>query len=471
MTRIRIALMLAIVFAVAAQSAEFRTTSIQISNEGAAPFLVQADDDTAPELAIIDGSRLTIGSGDVGERDGITLDLPDGAQYFDVTDVNGDGQADVVILTGTSVAYVSLGEEGLRDALEVLFPLEDPPSPRRAEPWPRVLVIAHEGATVVAIPYETRMELRAIDGELIETISLTGDSALSAPVGSQFIAWSVDPPQIGPGNALELRVNAILQGAPQLPGRPAEDTTVGGRLGTARQARAAADLDPDHWPWFPLRRGGDTQQRVLYALAPPEYRHTFIRMRWPETRDLPEVEDAFYTSPKRRYPGIIAVDESTLPDFNGDGFVDLLLWNAPMPGTSVDSLSRAVQEQSWPLRITAHLFDAERGLYEAAPRGHIDLRAPTMWFIERSRGVPLRHLLPRDLDGDGGTDIALASSERVFGIWLFRDRLRASPDFTFEAPADIREVALEAPLGGDAGHIVVLRTDRAFHAVRIVSAE
>ena len=63
-------------------------------------------------------------------------------------------------------------------------------------------------------------------------------------------------------------------------------------------------------------------------------------------------------------------------------------------------------------------------------------------------GAPLRHLVMRDLNDDGRTDIGLASGEHTYSIWLFDEGFDAQPDFSQRFPEPIKEVAFAEELHG-----------------------
>jgi hypothetical protein len=161
--------------------------------------------------------------------------------------------------------------------------------------------------------------------------------------------------------------------------------------------------------------------------------------------------------PERRYPGRLILPDADLPDFNGDGYVDLLLWSTPEPGTSLDALTKVVAVATWPLRITAHLFSPDKGRYEPKVAGHTFCRLPVPWFLTFESGTPLRNCVLADFDGDGRTDCAWSTTPDSFSIWLYKDGLRAKPDFHSAFPEAISRVEFQADLDGQGRTAVGLR--------------
>jgi hypothetical protein len=171
--------------------------------------------------------------------------------------------------------------------------------------------------------------------------------------------------------------------------------------------------------------------------------------------------------PMRSYPGRLGVLEDS-PDFNGDGFADLLLWNTPMPGTSVESLVRTLLGRTWPVRLTVHLFSVEKQRFEPSVAASLSVKAPVPWFLDEEG--PVRHPVFRDFNGDGNSDLAFCTDENTFSVWLYQDGFKSAPDETHVFDEPITRVELTADLDESGRHAIVLRSEHHRHALLPASA-
>lgn len=431
--------------------------SIPIQHSEADGLLVDVDRNSIPELLVIDHHVVTVfRAGDT--KPFATVKLPDGAAAVDVFDIDRDGLAEVLAVHGIRVlAFELLGNS---DAVE-LFTLDTPLSASRPQPFPYAMAVEWEGAVAIALPRKTSIELRGLDGTPLTTFSSAGPDA-GVDYGRPLSVRGIDPPQAGSANTLELRVSMIHDLVPELPDALGASAEPLGRPGTLSHAREATLRDPSTWPWFPLQPGTDRGARVRYALESPDFRDTLIRI-WPAVDDTPEDEQKTF-----RYPGaLVPYNEGNLPDFNGDGYTDLFLWKAPVPGGSVDALARAATGGAWPLTTTVHLYDPALGKFDARPSSPLKHQVAVPWFVTTAQGSPLRHVTFSDWDGDGRSDLGCSVEPNTFAIWFYRDGFTASPDVehSFAEPLTALEALHAVPNAPEA--TLLFRSPRAFHTIRV----
>lgn len=450
-------------------AASFNVQELPIQHPEAKTFIAHADDDAIADIFILDGRTLII---HYGASPGVPSSaiLAKGTSALDICDIDGDGRREIISIAGRKVLRQAIPAPGRAAAPPaILFECETLLAGPVVAPHPYVLAVPYEGRTLLALPCFNRLELRSLDGELVAEFPILQQARAADSLSTPFSAWAINPPQAGPSGALEFRVSTFADAAPELPEalRPPLDPRLTYRLGTARHVREAAAQAPETWPWFPLRTDGTPRERVLYALARPDYADTLILIRSPDARNLPERRNAYAYTSKRRYPGILLLPRDVLPDFNGDGYADLLLWKAPLPGTSLDSLSRAAYGGTWPLQLSVHLYSPEDGLFRPGPQGHLRQRVPITWFMAREFGAPIRNPTLRDFDGDGGTDLAFSPRPKEFALWLYRDGFAKEPDYVASFPGRILDVELMADLEGNGKTTILLRSEKAFYALRL----
>jgi hypothetical protein len=284
----------------------------------------------------------------------------------------------------------------------------------------------------------------------------------AAAPGTAFEAWSVPDAPVGGDAGLEFRVRqrqSLRIDLPQeLRGLQRQRELPRGRRVGPSQLADAAGRPSAQWPWFALRAESDAAAednlRVHYAPAPPDFRDTMVVIRsrkvGPTPPPLPEAA--------RLYPGMLGAPPGALPDFNGDGFTDLLLWLAPRPGRSIDSIARAAVENTWPIHLRVHLYLPERRRYDARPAGRIDAELPAVWLLLMQRtGSPLRNAVFEDFDGDGRTDAAWSTSATDYAAWRYDDGFGARADFEHEFPEPILRVERTAPMSFGLRRSIVLR--------------
>jgi hypothetical protein len=446
-------------------SALFDAWDIPLSDPAAPVFLAHADADKTTDIFVLNGNSITAWPAG-SRRPPVTAVLAEGTSGFDIADVDNDGLSEIIAVCGDNIMSCRLVERGAEPAAKTLFVLRNQLSAPSVQPFPYVMAVQYDGAPALALPCETTFDLRGFDGALIASFPIGSETAHRISYGSPFSAAWVDPPQAGPAGSIEAEVNRVISFEPELPAGmlPIATQSPGYRRGTLLQARDAASEGPESWPWFPLKTDGSTAQRALYALARPDYRDSVVCVREANSENVDLSGKNVVVGPQRRYPGVLCVLPDDLPDFNADGYVDLLLWRAPEPGVSLDSLTRVVLGQKWTVNLTAHLFSPRKNRFEPLPASHIALQIPVDWFIAMTASGPLRHVVLRDFNGDGRTDLGCAVSENEWAAWLSgADGFAPRPDFSRQFDEPIDRVEFRACLDGGASTSIGLRTRTALH--------
>ena len=426
-------------------------------------FVAQADRDASPEIFVLSGFTLTLLQ-DGGTRKSATFTLDPSTSVIDVTDLDDDGIPELCSVVGPEIRWRSLAPGSPESTSTILFSWDTLLAQSDGGPRPYVLATKWRGEPALALPDSEGLVILSLSGEVLHRFPLEDAGR------SHMRVTHAIPPQAGPPGALEFWADDALDAPGSLgPGEWADGPVPTARRASYAQAREASGLPPEDWPWFLLTPTSDPVRRVVYALPESGRGDTLIRLRGEGRREVPESSAAFTYSPQRRYPGTIVVPPETPPDFNSDGYADLLLWSSPMPGTSVESLMRAAQSRTWPIRLTTHLFSPTRNLYQGQPASRIEIRVPLAWTLLSSNGLPLRHLVMRDINGDGRTDLALATGRARFALWLckYPGAFSKEPDYSAELPEAIRDVALVADMGEFHTSVIALRGEKAVYVLTL----
>ncbi len=442
----------------AAHAAVFDVYTIPLEDPCAEVFLAQTSPEAAPGLFVLEGSRLTLYR-NAGAGDPVAVVLDSGTSAFDVADLDGDGQSEVVAICGDRIVAYSL-EPGGTPARSELFELETQLADPLAGPYPHVLTTAKADRTVLVLPTETALEVRKHDGSIESSHPIASEEEPAGATAREFRVGSADVAQAAPAGSLEARVTHVVEPRLETPGGlfPAHQPKPYYRRGTSLQAHDAAGLDAAMWPWFPLRTDGTTELRAHYAMG----RRTLVRLRNPERPNT--AADLFELGPVRRYPGEIVVLPRDLPDFNGDGYVDLVLWSTPDPALSVGSISRDLLRQDRPVRLAIHLFLPEKNRFAPRPAAWFTCRVPALGFLMQGAAGPLHNMVLRDFDGDGRTDCGLSVRENAFAVWLYDDGFLPQPAYALPEPPV--GLAFKEDLDGNGRTSLAFRTTHAIHVFR-----
>lgn len=436
-------------------SALFDVKTIPLQAPDSHVFLAHADRDTQADVFVLEKTSVAIFS---SQLDTVrTIALPEGATAMDVADLDNDGQTELVMVCGDRIVSVPLNTEETPVAKD-LFSLHTQLAGSDMEPYPFVLTIVREGKTLLALPCEETFELHKPDGMVVNTYPIGESAPRRASFGAPFRAWTTEPPRLGTRGDLEGSVSRSVAFEPDLPddlgGEPVHARSF--RHGTLSQTRDAAFLNEDAWPWFSLTVDGHGDARVLHTLAAPDFRDTVVRLQGFAGKSA--------VGPERRYPGRLVTLEDDAPDFNHDGFVDLLLWSTPDPGMSFDAATRTISAGTWPVNLSVHLFSPEKGRYEPSEAGRVTCALPIAWLLTLDESGPVRNCVLRDLDGDGRTDVACATAPNHFVVWRCVDSGFSSvPDYDRTFPEPVSEIAFKADLAGNGKTSLGLRTEHVLY--------
>ena len=349
-----------------------------------------------------------------------------------------------------------------------LFQRETQLAATAARPFPHVLLVRKENQLLLALPCPETFELRTLAGELAAEHPIGPDAAHPITFGRPFARWLVDPPQAAPPEALEMRISRVVAYKPDLPEGmlPEEPQPPLRRWGTPRQARDAVDMPPEAWPWFPLRTDGSATERALYAQDTTADATALVRVRKAETGPGADPDD-LRLGPSRRYPGRVLTTPGRPPDFNGDGWADLVLWDAARPSPSLSALTRAATARTWPVRVAIHTFEPGTGRFAGRPMAHIELRGPLAWFLLDP--VPLHLVVMTDVNGDGRSDFACATQRDTYAVWISTDQgFDAEPDFQRRFRESLESVAWQASLDGRARTSIALQSQNVLWVLKAV---
>lgn len=459
----------ALLLTLMAAAAIFEHETAPITQPGARAFAARGDVDSIADVFVQQANALTVYPS-AGTRVPVAVSLEPGTSAYDVADIDGDSQPEIIAVCGTRLRAHPIVPPGPpRDLFEANTSLRD----ASAEPVPRVLAVAYQGRLVIALPCPEALQLRAPDGALIASFPTGPDAPQRVSLGSPFSAAPLRRPQLTSGAGIEMRVWGRLESQPELPANllPIGRQYPQYKRAPFAQARGGGDTSggaDDVWPSFALETAvGVKATRVLYAPAPNNPGRTIIRLR--QQKDPGSISDEnTVTGPPRQYPGRCVVLDEDLPDFNGDGCADLFLWSAPEPVLSIDALTRAVTGRVWPVRLAAHLYAPQKQRFEPVAAGEIALDAPVAGFMaaEPAR-EPLANIVLRDFNGDGRTDFACSTTDTVFAAWLCKPAgFSKEPDFSLVLNEPVEAVEFRADLAQNGRTSLCLRTAGAFHILR-----
>jgi hypothetical protein len=445
----------------------FEVRALPVQAPPGTAFFAHADRDSIAELMVIEDNRVLIYSSEHTRVRSVRLEP--GTSVFDIADLDGDGRNEVIAVNGERVCRYPIPEEGESGERELLFEQHTLLTARAPYPAPSVMVVRHQGETVLALPVADALELRRLDGSLAVSLPADASGRRSGVFGDQFTVQPVWPPVAAAGNGLEFEVQRSSEMAVNLPEALARrDGQRAGELLSrkipASQLPLLSEHEPERWPWFPVRTDGSPEERVLYAPAPPGRRDTMIRMQIPESGANPWSDDAIRLLPARLYPGLLIPPGDTLPDFNDDGHTDLVLWRAPDPGTTVNSLLRTLTRRNWPVYATVHLYLPDKQRYDPRTAMVISAEVPVFWFLNQEDGAPFRNRVLRDFNGNGTTDIGWSTSENSFSAWLVQEnKTGETPDFHHVFAEQRVQLLLTGDLAGKQSTSLVLRGEKALY--------
>ncbi|HNR33152.1 MAG TPA: hypothetical protein PKI11_19840, partial [Candidatus Hydrogenedentes bacterium] len=385
-------------------------------------FVAPLTDPDVADLAVLHGHALTVYPRGLPDTPR-TLPLPPETSAVDVFDLDGDDVAEVIAVAGDRIVSWSLAAAETSPTPIDLFRLSTQLADCGPAPFLYVLGVEWEGRVVLGLPRETTFELRDVAGALVGDFPLTTEAPHRASYGRPFTMQIVDPPLIGPEHALEIEVRRSIEIEPDLPRAlaPPDKRAALQRRSIAPPGIATPEANPAYWPWFPLvpsqtdpvGREELARWDVLYALADAGAGASLIRLRTPGRTP----QDAPRVGPERRFPGAILNTPDRLPDFNGDGFTDLALWNPAEQWSTPNALARAAVTGRAAWRLTVHLFEPARRRFSPAPTAQLRVDAPFSWTMRARADAPTPIIVFEDFTGDGRTDFGCATAVDEFRVW------------------------------------------------------
>lgn len=425
-------------------------------HDNAALYVLPSRQGSVPSIVILDDRELSLYP--ANSRHALFSHvIDDNTLMFDLVDTDADGRLELFTLSPDMLKHY-----GGNDAEETLFPIE-PMLPWKVDkPFLHSLVIEYLDAYHVAIPHLDHIRLMNFSGEEVTTfpkVATGADPVFSIPI---------QPNRVGGAGALEFRVDAFLSTPIEVPQslrstskRDSYETV------TPRKLRDSEKLEVELWPQFPLTVQPDSMRMVSYASHGPEHVNTLIRIKQPVPRSVPNVTEAFRYSPARMYPGTIAIAESGLPDFNKDGYFDMVLWSVPLPGYSTAKLMNSLQTQRWPLVLTVHLFDPEKGLYVARPKARIRTEIALQYLFTRQSSSPLHNLSFADMNHDGTSDVVFSPTPNSVEVWLYNNGFEAEPQYRNMFKDTVSMIAVPEHDKDYESHSLLMRDESSIYRLNI----
>jgi len=408
-----------------AQPAEqtWRLRSLPAASATARALLLQSDGDAAPEWGVFDGITVTVA--DVSsDYPSIAYAIPEDASLFDLRDTDRDGKPEIALIREGRVEYWRDASQVSQAAPSVTIELPALTALAFGPPRPYPLFVERHGEDFLSVPLGVEPPLWTLEGVRINPLVPDISDSLTL---SQFHIWgAATPPAVDAGRT-EFRLSQTYERSADAPSA----SSAAARPRSTRRARDAGEAPVQDWPSFALSETA----RVLYALAPPDYRDTLIRI---EPIGQPEAGGAQPQSSPRRFPGILIPPQQTGADFNGDGYSDLLLWHAPRSGTSMDALIRAAQSGTWEVSLTVHLFEPATQRFAARPIEWFRTAAPVALVLEGGVRGPFPYLALHDVDGNGRAELVCTGAGDEIAAWRFTGAREARPwlHAKFDAPID-----------------------------------
>jgi len=434
-------------------AALFEVHSFPLTGQRAQVFLANADMDKTADIFVLDDLQLTAYPSAANYAP-VAIPLAENTSAFDIADLDGDGKDEVIAVRGDSILCYTVPAGAAVPLARELFTLQTRLGPSQS-PYPQVIVVKHDGRSLLALPCAGSVELRSADGALVSRYDAIDKTRIIVsdygwprrrPEGVDLQVWVSSQTELKTTTA-----DAPFAPSPEDPWK--------------RMSRVAVFDDLSQVPraGFPLKTDGTTLLRAV-CVTSGRHQSTTVRIREVKSEEDDFLAKNITLGPERKYPGEQVGYDGDYPDFNGDGYVDLTLWKAPTPGMSVDTLTRAITRGVWPLEIVFHLFSPVKMRFEPTPWSRIALTAPVRWFLE---SAPIRNAVLCDLNSDKRTDVALSDTDHSFAVWLSTEKgFARSPDFRHTCTETIEDVAFHADLDGDGRTSIGLRTAKNLYLLK-----
>lgn len=442
----------------------FNFQEVPLTSENSVILLFDADNDSTTDLIVLDGRDLTIYmSSNIGRP--LKIRLKEHTSAFDVADLDGNGFPELIsVCEGQIIRYVlSSGVD--EPEPEVLFEIDTTLASNDVSPYPHVLVAEQGDEHLLLLPMENQLELRNSFGDLIATYPLQ-EQQVDDHTSSRFLNYfPAEQFSGGISGSMEWEIRsytAFEAGIPQKIFFPAERDGMSGRVNFLyRYHHKAGDEESGFsiWPSFPLRPKKEESERVSFAMACPGHDYTLVRICDPRKKGSDTNSFDISNQTILKYPGIPVMTRTGLPDFNGDGYVDLVLCNSPEPGGSINTITRLATTGDWPLNLTVHLFSPEKKRYEPIPAARIKCDVKIDWFVAGLGTETLLNCVLRDFNGDGKTDLGFSPKSDRFSVWLYGDEgFQRKPDYERIFPEKLEGVEFCSDLGERRGVSLGLRS-------------
>ncbi len=454
---------IALCLSCAVLSTLFEVQTVHLDSDRPHVFLAPARHPDKADIFVLDGLTLEVYPGDkAGDPERLKLDRRTVA--VDVADVDGDRCPEVIGLEPERVVRYDLDSECLPGGStgSEMFAAESQLGQPTGRPATRVVIVNRQGRRLFALPGRRGFRFYTARGVLV------GEQLFPRDAGTLSV-HICDGLQAGPAGALEARVDYSLNaGARALQSGPDVDTPTEDET----QPEHARDLDGpvSRRSWFHLETGKNPAHRVRYTVQKTDGGPcTVLKM----AKDAADRQDSSGNRDSNRdtelkYPGTIALPANGQPDFNGDGYTDLMLWMTPKPGYTLDALTRTVLSQTWPINLRVHLFDRGGFRHDPRPTDHIECPIPLLWHITPFDYSPLRHFIVDDFDGDGRSDAAFSTAPDLFQVWIWNkdEGFDEEPNFVLETDEPLLEVIRFTDLSGDGRPVLALRTGKRLYFLR-----
>jgi len=443
----------------------FEVASVPVEDELPQVFFAAVDGNSTADLVVQNGRDLHIRLDNGSER---VFTLPGGVAAYDIYDIGDDEQREIIAVQGRQIlAFEPLVDSAGQSSGRLLFEADSLYAMEMPEPCPQVLVKTFQQQLAVLLPQGDNLIAFSLNGTILAQFpDLPDVPRMHDELTSQM--------QFNPGIApSESRSTYVTQDLELIPDLPPElqppDVPFAITLGdyfyadpdSNLSARFGFDMGDYSGSWDGVIVSRDANRIQFAMLRNDDNGNTLVFMREvPLTAEGEDWQNA-KNGPVRRYPGRMvsryrwsALDTlDQRPDFNGDGFMDLLLWDAPKPGMSVESIVRTAVSRTWPLRLTVHLYSPDKQRFEPKPAHSLSCKVPITWILESG---PFQILALADFDGDGMTDIALSTDESELQVWLANSGFSRNPDWTHTFPEPLQDVLRIADLSGNGRTSILL---------------
>jgi hypothetical protein len=442
---------------------------VPAQGEGQHVFFAAIDNNRTADLVVQRGSDLHIRLDDGREH---IVSIPEGVSAFDIYDISGDGRGEIIAIRGREILLLDALSESEEAAERApLFEADSLYGMPSTEPYRQVLVKTYQQQNAILLPRAESLVAYSLDGSILGEFPNLHDAPRYV---AEFTSstWFQDD-RMTPGTNL----TSVMQESELVPDLPVvlqppdvpfsipvdelflvnkrELLSIGFRSNAGKYAGS----------WDRIIVSEDLNQIRHAIIRDTDNNNTLVFMQ-----DVPQVAGKqdwgnAKNGPVRQYPGRLPTYYRwsaweilvARPDFNGDGFMDLILWNAPQPGMSVDSIMRTVIGRTWPIRFTIHLYSPDKQRFEPKPAHAINCKVPITWFLEWG---PIHNLSLADFDGDGKTDIALSTDEMEYKVWLAVGGFSGNADWAHAFPEPVEEIVQTADLSGNGRSSILLRGEK-----------